>query len=271
MFPRRSTHLEHVSAELKSAEAELDDLNRQLNSFESLVDSHLGSLLDQLSELNAETATLDSQLRQIREERLFGREVMHYQEGAPRPIRQSDLSDSPPHGISRRSAIHARADGQSAAEQAIPDIKLLYRRLARRYHPDLARSEADRAASNEQMTEINRAYNAGDLKALMRLAGIGLPYGAPLPETPLPGSRQSRQMSELEQGELRLKAVRQQINRMSNWPIVRLSLEYKLAQHQGRNLLREMAAELQYKVGRKLAERDYLQAQIKTSMSDAGN
>ena len=265
MFPRRSSNLQQVSAELKSAEAELDDLNRQLNSFESLVDSHLGSLLDQLSELNAETSALDNQLRKIREERLFGHEVMRYQDGAPRPTRQSDLSDLPAHGISQRSAIHARADGRSTAEQAIPDIKTLYRRLARRYHPDLARSQADRAASNEQMTEINRAYNAGDLKALIRLAGIGLPYGVTLPEIPVPGNRQIRQMSELEEAELKLKAVRQQLARMSSWPIVRLSLEFKLAQHQGRNLLKEMAAELQYKVGRKVAERDYLQAQIKTS------
>jgi hypothetical protein len=265
MHSRHSSQLRQPQNDLNSAEAELEDLNRQLSSFESLVDSYLGSLLDQLSELNTETAALDSQLRQIREERMFGREVMHYQDGAPRPTRQSNLSDPLPHGISQRSAIHARADGHSAAEQAIPDIKDLYRKLARRYHPDLARSEADRAASNEQMTEINRAYNAGDLKVLIQLAGMGLPYGVALPVTPLPGSKQSKQMSELEQAELKLTAVRQQITRMSNWPIVRLSLEYKLAQHQGRNLLREMATELQYKVGRKLAERDYLQAQIKTS------
>ena len=73
-------------------------------------------------------------------------------------------------------------------------------------------------------------------------------------------------MSELEQAERKLRTVRQQITSMSSLPIIKLSLEVKLARHTGRDLLREMAADLQYKLGRKLAERDYLQAQIKASM-----
>jgi hypothetical protein len=71
-----------------------------------------------------------------------------------------------------------------------------------------------------------------------------------------------KSLTEAEQIELKLKAVRQQITRLSDLPIVRLSLEVKLARHQGRDLLHEMAAELRFKVARKIAERDYLQSQI---------
>jgi hypothetical protein len=60
----------------------------------------------------------------------------------------------------------------------------------------------------------------------------------------------------------KLGELRQQINRLSSLPIVKLSLDVKLARHQGRDLLREMEAELQFKVARKLAERDYLRSQI---------
>jgi len=249
--------------QLKNAEIELDELNQQLLSFEALVDAHLGSLLDQLSELNDETAALNAQLKLIREERLFGKELMSYQSGAPQPVRPPKLGEIDPLGISHRAAIHAKAD-QVPGGQEIPDIKVLYRKLARRYHPDLARTEADRTVSNDQMAEINQAYNEADLKKLMKLAGIALPYGVEIPsleET----TRQKRAINEYEQAERKLKTIRQQIARMSNLPIVKLSLEVKLAQHQGRNLLREMAGELQFKVGRKLAERDYLSAQIKAS------
>jgi hypothetical protein len=253
-------------SQLKKAERELEELNQQLRSFEALVDKHLGSLLDQLSELNQETAALDAQLRHIREERLYGRDLMSYQQGAPQPKPSTKLDDLPPLGISHRHTIRATVVGGTAEDQNIPDIKVLYRRLARRYHPDLARSEADRATSNEQMAEINQAYHAGDLKGLMRLAGISLPYGVELAETQLVGSSGLvKGLSDKEQAEWKLKAIRQQITRMSNLPIVRLSLEVKLAQHQGRNLLREMAADLRYKVGRKIAERDYLKAQIQVS------
>lgn len=249
--------------QLKKAENELKELNQQLQSFEALVDSQLGSLLDQLSDLNGETADLDARLRLIREERLFGTDLMHYQAGAPTPTRLPDLSDLPPMGLSSREAIHSKADGSFTSKPIVPDIKSLYRKLARRYHPDLARSEADRAVSNQQMAEINRAYNAGDLKGLMRLAGIGLPYGVELPGTSTEDALHRKEtMSELEWTEMKLKEVSQQITRMSSLPIVKLSLEVKLARHQGRNLLLELAADLRAKVGRKLAERDYLQAQI---------
>ncbi len=47
--------------------------------------------------------------------------------------------------------------------------------------------------------------------------------------------------------------------------MVKLSLDVKLARYARRDLLGEMAGELQYKLARKMAERDYLRAQIRTS------
>jgi hypothetical protein len=253
--------------QLKAAEAELNELKGQLNTFETQVDAQLGTLLDQLSELNAETAALDATLRHIRERRLYGADLMHYLDGAPQPAHKSNLTQSPPLGLADRAAIHAKDLAHStASEPAIPDIKVLYRKLARRHHPDLARNKADRQAAHEQMAEINQAYQAGDIKALMRLAGMWLPYGMDLPDEILSqASKIKSALSEQEQARQRLKTVRMQIDRLSNLPMVKLSLEVKLARHQGRNLLHEMAADLQYKVARKLAERDYLKAQINTS------
>ena len=268
MNRRASQDLRAANLELQSAEAELTELNQQLRSFEATVDARLGSLLDQLSELNAETISLDAQLRHIREERLFGTDLMRYLDGAPRPARPPNLTDRPPLGLDDRNSIHRTVDSPpTLPDRNIPDIKMLYRKLARRYHPDLARSDADRVASNEQMTEINRAYNAGDLPVLMRLAGMTIPYGVEIPKLTLhPGIRLNEPLTELEQTERKLRAVRQQITLLSSLPIVKLSLEVKLARHQGRDLLREMSADLQHKVRRKIAERDYLRSQINTSM-----
>ncbi len=263
MNRRPINHFPDLVSQLSSAEAELEELNRQLSSFEARVDAQLGELLDQLSELNLETTALDSLLKQIREERLYGKERMSYQEGAPQYKRPTKLIDQPSSGIKQRDEIHVKT--VSPAERSVPDLKSLYRKLARRYHPDLARSQADQAVSNERMAEINRSYEEGDLKALMRLAGIGLPYGVELPQFVTESALRKEKLSEEECAARKLKAVRQQISHMSSLPIIKLSLKVKLAEHAGRNLLREMATELQFKVGRKLAERDYLNAQIKTS------
>jgi hypothetical protein len=258
-----SSHNRDIFEQLKAAEAELEQLNRQLSSFEAVVDTHLGSLLDQLSDLNDETSALEDELRQIREERLYGKDLMSYLAGAPTPARPPRLSELDPRGLSQRNAIHAKLHDSQAGMQ-VPDIKALYRKLARRFHPDLSRNAADRSVSNQQMAEINQAYAEGDVKKLMRLAGVTLPYGVELPSVE-EVARQKGPISEPERAERRLKAIHQQIDNMGRLPIVKLSLDVKLAQRQGRNLLREMASELQYKVGRKLAERDYLQAQISAS------
>jgi hypothetical protein len=163
------------------------------------------------------------------------------------------------------------SDASASPGAQIPDIKVLYRKLARRYHPDLARNDIDRIQSNAQMAEINRAYSVGDLPALMRLAGMSIPYGVDLSQPPIkPGGQGDDSLTEAERLELQLKEVRQQIDRLSRLPIVKLSLEVKLARHQGRDLLQEMVAELRYKVARKIAERDYLQAQIKASGVNKG-
>ena len=272
MNQQTSQQLQAARDQLQSAEAELEALEKQIRTFETQLDSRLGSLLDQLSDLNAETIELDSQLRKIREQRLYGPELMSYIDGAPKPIRLPNLDDLPPMGLAGRKSIYSAPEDAAFAEAQVPDIKLLYRKLARRYHPDLARNAADRLQSNAQMAEINQAYAQGDLAKLMNLAGMSTPYGVELPPSSLlPGILQDKSLNEAEKIELKLKTVRQQITRLSNLPSVKLSLDVKLARHQGRDLLNEMASELRYKVARKTAERDYLQSQIRASVeSDPG-
>ena len=49
-------------------------------------------------------------------------------------------------------------------------LRSLYRRLARRFHPDLASSEEERVRFGELMTRINQLYHANDEEGLRRLA-----------------------------------------------------------------------------------------------------
>jgi hypothetical protein len=267
---RTPDHDSHsIQLELQAAEAELADLNKHLRTFEAQVDARLGNWLDQLSELNAETEQLNEQLRHIREENLFGADLMKYHDGAPQPGRPTRLDSLPPQGLQFKQVTSIPDNAYTiSAGTPLPDIKTLYRRLARRYHPDLARSAADRVQANDQMKAINLAYAAGDLPALMRLAGLSLPcemdFGQP---TALVTGATSKPADELGTTQSRLQDVRRQINQLSNLPIVKLSLDVKLARHQGRDLLHELSAELQYKVARKIAERDYLRSQIEASQS----
>ncbi len=263
--------LQSAKVKLETAEAELSELNNQIQSFEALVDNRLGSLLDQLSQLNAETSALDDQLRHIREERLYGKDLMHYLDGAPRPARPIDKTSLPPVGVPAWGVTQVKdSDASGSVEPPVPDIKVLYRRLARRFHPDLARNDTDRVISNDQMKAINHAYSTGDLHTLMRIAGMSIPYGADL-KLPRSNPKESRSepLTDLERLNQKLAAVLQQIRRLSSLPIVKLSLDVKLARYARRDLLGEMAGELEYKLARKMAERDYLQAEIQASAGPA--
>jgi hypothetical protein len=266
MFRTPDQELIQTKTELQAAQAELRELNEQLQQFEAQVDARLGSLLDQLMDLNTETSALDGQLRHIREERLFGSDLMQYLEGAPQPPHPAKLDNLPPIGIPTRKGAEAPTGDTSNMTADLPDTKALYRKLARRYHPDLARSDADRALSNDQMKQINQAYAAGDVRTMMRLAGMSIPYGVEL-KSNLPQAAEpfTKPKTELERVQRDLRETRQQLSRLSSLPIVKLSLDVKLARHQGRDLLREMRGELEYKIARKTAERDYLASQIRAA------
>lgn len=51
-------------------------------------------------------------------------------------------------------------------EKESDELKELWRQLAHKYHPDLARNEEDRKKREEIMKKINEAYSDGDLKTL---------------------------------------------------------------------------------------------------------
>ena len=99
----RRPYQDHQNArdQLQSAEAELEALEKEIRIFEAQVDARLGDQLDQLSDLNAETMELDKQLRNIREQRLYGPELMSYINGALQPTRPPNLDDLPPMGFGR--------------------------------------------------------------------------------------------------------------------------------------------------------------------------
>jgi hypothetical protein len=239
-----------AKAELANAEAELTSLQQELERFETLLDTSLGALLDQLSILDGEVQTLTAQINDLREARLFGKHrATYYGAGFTPPSNPVIIIEHP-----------------SGCEETFPtadpqvELKSLFRRLARRFHPDLARSESARKQLTEQMIIINQAYSEGDLSQLRTLAGITAPVGAPLHAPNL--HPPTIVITELEEVQMRLRRVREQIDQLQALPTVQLSLEIKLARRQGRNLLAEKAADLKRKIARKIAERDYLRSQL---------
>jgi len=247
---KQAAELTEAQTALSTAEAELAVLEQDLQRFETRLDARLGPLLDQLSILDSDVQAFTAQVRDLRESRLFGEHRATYSSPGFQPLIDPV---TPSEGLPTNQTIPAPRDPQV-------ELRSLYHRLVRRFHPDLARTEAERADYTEQMMVINFAYSTSNLGKLRELAGEPA-----LPDVPdrirLDGSG-APPLTELERVHTRMHQVRQQIDRLKMLPIVQLSLEAKLARRQGRSLLTEMAADLQRKIARKTAERDYLRSQL---------
>jgi hypothetical protein len=67
----------------------------------------------------------------------------------------------------------------------------------------------------------------------------------------------------LQQIQRRLREVEQEIRELTNSPTMQMNLDTKFAQRQGRDLLAEMAVDLEKDLTRKRVELDFLVAQLK--------
>jgi hypothetical protein len=140
-------------------------------------------------------------------------------------------------------------------------VKKLYRQLCRRFHPDLVQDLAEQAWRTEMMTAINAAYAARSLVELQALAER--PDRSPSIEIVADEQRLAALHDKLQQIQQRLGEVEQETRELMNGSEVELSLNVKLAWRHGRDLLAEMAADVEEQLARKRVELDLMLAYMK--------
>ncbi len=237
--------LEQAQAELIEAEAQLADQMAEVNAFEFEFEARVGHLWDKLDALEEEIEGYNDRIQMMRKGYL----------SVERQYRRA--WQAPP-----RSALRPPPRPPSPANEV--QIKQLYRQLARRFHPDLAAGDADRAWRTEKMTAINAAYAARSLAELQVLAREPDSY---IRIGRAPAGQTEAQLVQALQDELarcqrRLRQIEGELRGLHQRPSVQLSMEVRLARRQGRDLLGEMAADLERKITRKTVERDMLKAQF---------
>jgi predicted nucleic acid-binding Zn-ribbon protein len=126
-------------------------------------------------------------------------------------------------------------------------LKLLYRALAKRFHPDLSADPAEKPWREKMMARVNTAYHAQDLTALRQLAAE--PNVAPASAAPLAPKTRAQIMADLQAEIERLdqlaSTLEQQLDDLAKSPAVRLKLDAVFARRAGRDLVAELAAQLQ--------------------------
>ena len=164
-----------------------------------------------------------------------------------------------------RAIESARAAG--AIEQRMPvvdfkpseDLKRLYREIAKRIHPDLTTDPAERAKRNRVMAEANRAYADGDearLRAILdewetspdAVAGEGI------------GAELIRTIRKIHQVETRLAGIEIEIAKLNGSELSLLKARAEAERMKGRDVLAQMADQLDTQILHLRLKRDGLRS-----------
>lgn len=148
---QKQAELASLEAELVQKELDLATLRGELRAFEGEYFQVIGKLYVELDTILAQIADLLA--RRFRE------------------ARAAQASAESARAQAEHSASEFEAQGGSACRfEAPPELKKLYREVARQLHPDFSADEKLRRERERLMTEANLAYQRGDearLRALL--------------------------------------------------------------------------------------------------------
>lgn len=214
---------EQVALESELAERELRSANMraELGAFERQYLHFVGSRYAELDEYKAQIA-----------ERLAKE-----QPGNERA--QQAARDARARADETKSTAGEKSTEEPRAFQASPEMKRLYRDVAKRIHPDLTSDRDDRAKRQELMAEANEAYERGDEAQLTKI----LTEYESSPEAVKgegPGAELVRVIRRISQARSRLSEIEAELQQLLRSDLYQLKSRLDEAQKHGRDVLKEM-------------------------------
>jgi len=234
--------------ELATAEVELSKKQNEIRAIERRIRFRLGRSIDQLAELEEQIAQYRQEIGQLRIPGAFEAGYLPVEEQYRRAWRRPAEDD-----------IYSGAEPLNPADEK--QIKRLYRRLARKFHPDLAADQSEQDYRTKKMAALNEAYAAGSLVEMIALSGTSQKTsGSDHDQT----NAEIAHVLEKELARIQRKTliVQNEIDNLHNNPVVQLSLDIKLARRRGRDLLEEMSLDLEQRIVRATGKRDELKARL---------
>jgi len=155
-----------------------------------------------------------------------------------------------------KSGAGEKAEHEPRAFKASPEMKRLYRDVAKRIHPDLTSDRDDRTTRQQLMARANQAYEHGDEAALEKI----LTEYESSPEAfhgEGPGAELVRVIRRISQVRGRLAEIEAESQAMLRSDLYQLRLRVEEAAQDGRDVLKEMAQKTEEQIAeakRRLAE-----------------
>ena len=233
--------LEAIEAKQRQVEEltiAIETLKSEVNVFERRYNAHISNYYFELDkvELEMKEYRLRLQLRRenVSEEEIEARVEACFRSSRARVEAYETVNDSEP----------------TPQADKLPDTKAkhlqhLYRKLAKRYHPDKAMDAKEEERREQLMPLINRAYHEQDIETLERLS-LG-ETELHVPEKTAPEKRRTLQ-TELRRLNRAASQLRLEINRVKAGRTYQLKQQVENAKESGTDLLTILAKDLERKI-----------------------
>ncbi len=219
---------------------EVEHLKADVDSFQNQYHAHVGRYYLELDKVELETKAYRLRLQlhreKVSEKEIEARVTSCFQENRARIKAAAEAEESPP---------ASKADDELPAEKA-KHLQMLYRKLAKQYHPDKTVDAAEQQRREQLMPLINRAYQEQDIQTLERLSIGDTDTAVHREETN--ADKHARLQAELRHlnratGELRLE-----MNRLKAGRTYQLKQQVANARDCGTDLLTALAKDLERKL-----------------------
>jgi septal ring factor EnvC (AmiA/AmiB activator) len=239
---RKREELAAIRATLAERELELVDLRSQLAAFEGRYLRQVGTLYAELDEWKARISELHARLDPSAAANARAREARE----------QARQAYEDAHG--RASETHDFTPS--------PELRSLFREVAKRIHPDFCRDAGDLERRTRFMAEANRAYEAGDAEALQRILDE-YQEGADAVKGEGIGAELIRIIRQISQAKERVAAIEQELVALRQSEIALLKKQAEEREQEGRDLLAELATAVREQIERTKREYETLGQQDK--------
>ena len=241
---RKREELAAIRTALAELELELVDLRSQFAAFEGRYLREVGALYAELDEWKARIAELQARL-------------------APSAATKEQAQQAREQAHQTHEEAHGKAS-ETRDFKPSPDLKRLYREVAKLIHPDLAKDSTDLERRIRFMAEANRAYGVGDAEALQATIN-DYHYGADDLDVEGIGAELIRIIRQVSQAKDRVSAIEKEMVALRQSEISQLKRQADEIEQVGRDLLVELATSIREQIERTKNEYEALSKQDKPS------
>jgi hypothetical protein len=214
-------------------EADLMESHESLAAFQREFEARLGPPMQRVNELQERLkAARRAAMQRVWAESRFGSKFVDVEDQFRTAWTQTDSGAPPPPPPTVNPNIES-------------EIKTLYRELAKRFHPDLAATEAERQWRTPRMAEVNVAYAARDLATLQKFAALDDEQFTSEVKVDSREALLASLRHECERLDELIESLEREFDELANSPALQMQLNASMARRAGRDLIGEAVRDLE--------------------------